>query len=158
MDRHALQETEAELAAKRHHLNSELVGRLSTLQAALAKEKAAETSSQQELAVLQEQRRERAARANELISKRETLRRLEESVGRGDLAAELRQIEEEISACSQWVAQQAVRTAEAVKQVGRIELQRGIAHLQCRAVESENSEKKELLEHLNRYRYWFRIG
>ena len=103
---------------------------------------------------MKEEQREAAARASELAGKRETISRLEEAVGRRpcDLAAELTRIEAEIGDCGRRCVEEVVRVLEAVERAGQVQLRRGIAHLQCRAVESENSETKEKLEELKRYR------
>ncbi len=97
----------------------------------------------------QERRREAASRANELDAKRETLKRLTD-VSDVNLHVELGRAADELEECSRRGAAQAVRMADLVERLGRTENAGGLAQLHCRAVQSENIEKKEKLDELER--------
>jgi hypothetical protein len=97
----------------------------------------------------QERRREAASRANELAAKRETLKRLTDGAA-GNLHVELGRAADELEECSRRGAAQAVRMVELVERLGRTENAGGLAQLHCRAVQSENIEKKEKLDELER--------
>jgi hypothetical protein len=81
------------------------------------------------------------------------MQRLEQVAQSGNMTAELAQIQEEMRRLSRQGVEQALRLADSVERAGKLDLKRGIAHLQCRAIEAENADKKERLEQLNRYRY-----
>jgi hypothetical protein len=98
---------------------------------------------------LQERRREAASRANELVAKRETLKRLTDGAA-VDIHVELGRAADELEECSRRGAAQAVRMADLVERLGRTENAGGLAQLHCRVVQSENIEKKEKLDELER--------
>jgi chromosome segregation ATPase len=149
VDTAALEQTRQRLAAKNLQLESDL-RRQSVVKAELDRARAAWAAFQRELTALKDKQREFANRTNEIASKRETLDRLIATGRVGDLEADLRREADVVVRCCRRGAALAAQWADAVRLLGQTELERGLAQLRCRTVESENSEKREQLEELDR--------